>query len=73
MTKSTILIKTDTSENWAKCEDKYIPAEHIVIAYENEGQPTRYKISDGHTLLRNLPFIDIKSQEASVDDEILLL
>lgn len=73
MTQSNILMKTDTSDNWAKCENKYTPAEHTIIAYEDEGLPTRYKLSDGHTLLHDLPFINLipETSTPQVVDEIL--
>lgn len=72
MKQSNILVKTDTSENWAKCEDKYIPMEHILIAYADPGEPPRYKISDGKSLLCDLPFISFSEERTpSVEDEVL--
>lgn len=72
MTQSNILMKTDTSENWAKCEDKYIPVEHTIIAYADADRPIRYKFSDGINFLRDLPFVVFTQEKIpSVENEIL--
>ena len=70
--KSQVLMKTDTSENWSKCEDKYIPAPFTIIVYQDINKSPKIKISDGKTLLKDLPFIHI-GKASLIDDDILEL
>jgi hypothetical protein len=52
---TTHLQKTDTTENWSKAIS-FTPGKGQIIYYQDEGQPIRYKVGDGKTLLRDLPF-----------------
>lgn len=54
--KTRIANRTDTTANWdAKTE--FVPLKGELIIYQDEGQPTRYKIGDGTTLLSQLSFL----------------
>lgn len=48
----------DTSANWASCEETFIPkaGEFIVYDIDLEYDYERFKIGDGKTLLKDLPF-----------------
>jgi len=78
--KGNVLMKTDSIENWKKCEDKYIPEINTILVYQDNNVPLGIKISDGQTLLRDLPLIELnnkqvnaKEYEPSVDGAILNL
>ena len=76
--KSQAIMKTDTSENWAKCEDKYIPAPFTIIVYQDLDKVPKIKISDGVSLLKDLPFLNLQVngnsvKEYKIKDDILEL
>lgn len=71
--KSQVLMKTDTTEHWSKCEDKYIPAPFTIIVYQDTDKTPKIKISDGSSLLKDLPFVNFGESKSSVNDEILEL
>ena len=58
-----VIMKTDTTEHWELCENKYIPNINTIIVYKDEGKMPRIKISDGIHLLGDLPFINNFSSE----------
>ena len=66
-------MKTDTTENWLKCEDKYIPAPFTIIVYQDMGKAPKIKISNGVNFLKDLPFINMENTKSSVNEEILEL
>ena len=61
-------MKTDTSENWAKCEDKYIPAPFTILVYQDVGKVPKIKISDGTTLLKDLPFLNLQVNDKQINN-----
>lgn len=69
---SQVIMKTDTTENWAKCEDKYIPAPFTIIVYQDEGKEPQMKISDGVHTLGELEFVKALTQ-SKVHDNVLYL
>lgn len=70
--KTQVVMKTDTTENWAKCEHKYIPAPFTILVYQDEGQEPKVKISDGIHTLGDLEFIHASSK-SEVHDSVLYL
>lgn len=65
------LQKTDTSAHWKVAEDAGVfkPLKGQIIYYQDEGQPIRYKVGDGKTLLRDLPFENEVVVKAKVVDK----
>ena len=50
------LQKTDSTENWSKAAS-FTPAKGQIIIYQDSDKPTKYKVGDGKTLLKDLKFI----------------
>lgn len=70
---SQVIMKTDTSENWAKCEDKYIPAPYTIIVYQDSDDDVpRLKISDGVRKLSELPFIALANGSKVIGNKLVL-
>jgi len=55
---ANVLMKTDTTEHWKMCEEKYIPALNTIIVYQDTNTLPRIKISDGVHKLGELPFLN---------------
>lgn len=76
MATQPVILKTDTSDNWHKCEGKYIPASNTIIVYQDDGQMPKIKFADGKHFLQDLPFLNNYAPQKSYveeDTEILNL